>query len=547
MALLLDMRALLYALTTGLLLGVAFPPSALGLISFVAYVPLLMLWADRAASLSRWKIFGLTYACFFAYHGIANWWVSSWQEHADPYLFASGIALWIGHPIFLSVPFYLLASIRTRTNANVMLWCAPFAIGGFEWLHGQSDASYPWLTTGYDLTSTVFGQAADVVGVYGLSVLIVSVNTVIVRMAMRSSSAEGSRRRRGIQVAALTTALVLWGVYGGIRERQVATPTSQAAISVAAIQPNEDPWDKWTSPESQVARHVRIVDSLRRSGIRPDLVVWSETAIPYTIRQPIFATNWEQLRTWVDTSQIALLTGYSDVMVYAPDAAPPSARVSQIDPSIRYDAFNAAMILQGGTDTIAVHRKSMLTPFAERLPFADNLTFAMSWFQWGVGISGWGKGQTRIPLVFRTARGDQHRVGAIICIESIYPEVSNDLVRNGADVLSVITNDAWFNGTPGPWQHERIAAMRAIETRRSIVRCANSGITSIIRPDGSSTTLAPLREGALSGMITANTEITPYVRWGNVLPVIALIITLAAFVLTRIPALLRKLRFSATH
>ncbi|CAN5459009.1 apolipoprotein N-acyltransferase [soil metagenome] len=541
------MRSVLFALATGLLLGVAFPPSPLGILSFVAFVPLLLLWAHRAPDLSRWKMFGLLYLCFFVYHGISNWWVSSWQEHADPYLFASGIALWIGHPIFLSLPFYVLASIRTRTSAGVMLWCAPFAVGGFEWLHGQTDASYPWLTTGYDLTSTVFGQAADVIGVYGLSMLIVGVNVAIVHMAMRSGTPQQTRRRRVIAFAALTAVVLSWGVYGASRQRQYAVETSPQRIAVAAIQPNEDPWDKWASPESQVARHVRIVDSLRKSRIQPDLVVWSETAIPFTIRQPLFDANWQQLRRWVDTSGFALLTGYSDIMVYAPNAAPPSARVSLSDPSKRFDAFNAAMLVQGSDTNISVHRKSMLTPFAERLPFADHLTFAMSWFQWGVGISGWGKGQTRDPLPFVTAKGDRHRVGAIICIESIYPEVSIDLVRNGADILSVITNDAWFNGTPGPWQHERIAAMRAIETRRSIVRCANSGITAIIRPNGTSVTLEPMREAALSGVIASNTEITPYVRSGNFLPIAGLILALAAFVLTRIPALLRKLRFSTTH
>jgi len=541
------MRSILFALLTGLLLGVAFPPSSFGLLSFVAFVPLLMLWANSARELSRWKIFGLTYLCFFVYHGIANWWVSSWQEHADPYLFASGIALWIGHPVFLSLPFYLLASIRSRTNASFMLWCAPFAIGGFEWLHGQSDASYPWLSIGYDTTNTVFGQAADLVGVYGLTIMIVLVNVFIVRMAMHGASPARTKSSRLVQAAVLVTVLVVWGWYGTIRQRSFAASVSKNVIAVAAIQPNEDPWDKWTSPESQVAKHVRIVDSLRRSRIQPDLVVWSETAIPYAIRQPVFATEWDRLRMWVDSSDFALLTGYSDISVYAPNTAPPSARTAENDPTIKFDAFNAAMILQGGMAAVPVHRKSMLTPFAERLPFADHLTFAMSWFQWGVGISGWGQGQTRDPLPFTTRSGASHAIGPIICIESIYPEVSIDFVRNGADVLSVITNDAWFNGTPGPWQHERIAAMRAIETRRSIVRCANSGITSIIRPDGTSTSLEPMREGALSGTVEARTEVTPYVAYGNVLPVIGLILSLAAVVLTRIPTLLRKLRFSTTH
>lgn len=540
------MRALLLSILSGIALGLAFPPFGLGILSFVAYVPVLMMLADQAHRSSRWKLFGLLYLCFFIDHGIANWWVSSWQDHADPYLFASGIALWLGHPVFLSLPFYVLASVRTRTNERTMLWFAPCAIGGFEWLHGQSDASYPWLSTGYDLTTTVFGQAADLVGVYGLTMLIVLVNVLIVMLAFRSTDHARNRRRRMTYAASIIALLLVWGAYGAWRTESIAVQDRPTVI-VAAIQPNEDPWDKWTEPRMQVARHVRIVDSLRAAGSQPDLVVWSETAIPFTIRTPAYLLDWSNLRSWADTSSFALLTGYSDIVRYSPGTAPPSARVSLDDESVRWDAFNAAMIVQRGQTSVPVHRKSMLTPFAERLPFADNLTFAMSWFEWGVGISGWGKGQTRYPLPFRTHDGAEHRVGTIICIESIYPEVAIDLVRNGADLLSVITNDAWFNGTPGPWQHEVIARMRAIETRRSIVRCANSGITSIIQPNGTSTTLPPLQQGALVGRVTPRSDQTVYTTIGNAIPILGFVFILAAFITTRFPALLRKLHIPTTH
>jgi apolipoprotein N-acyltransferase len=171
----------------------------------------------------------------------------------------------------------------------------------------------------------------------------------------------------------------------------------------------------------------------------------------------------------------------------------------------------------------------------------------MQWFEWGVGMSGWGKGQRRDPLPFRSTAGAQHSIGTIICIESIYPEVARDMVLNGADVLAVITNDAWFNGTPGPWQHEVIARMRAIETRRSIVRCANSGISAMIRPSGDDDVLTPMQRGALIGTLPTSTAITPFVRIGNVLPIACLILIILAALATRFPALLRNMRLSPTH
>jgi apolipoprotein N-acyltransferase len=320
-------------------------------------------------------------------------------------------------------------------------------------------------------------------------------------------------------------------------------------LTVMIVQPNEDPWDKWSDTRLQVQTHRWLTDSIRRRSADADVVVWSETAIPFTIRDPRFIPEWEELRTWVDTSKLSLLTGYADIMVYAPGEAPPSARQSKVDPEVRFDAFNAAMMINAGTSDVPVHRKSMLTPFAERLPFADQLTFAMSWIEWGVGISAWGKGQTRIPLPVVKGSDTLARIGTIICIESIYPEVARDLVYNGSDVLCVITNDAWYNGTWGPEQHYDIARMRAIEQRRNVIRCANSGVSGIIRSDGSEVphpAIEPMTQGAVVVGVQRNTERTLYATIGDPMPILGLILTLLALVSARIPFFLRNLPFRFT-
>ncbi|MBK9182094.1 MAG: apolipoprotein N-acyltransferase [Ignavibacteria bacterium] len=236
-------------------------------------------------------------------------------------------------------------------------------------------------------------------------------------------------------------------------------------------------------------------------------------------------------------------------MIYAPGQAPPSARQSRVDPSVRFDAFNAAMMINAGKSDVPVHRKSMLTPFAERLPFADQLTFAMSWIEWGVGISAWGKGQTRLPLPVVKGSDTLARIGTIICIESIYPEVARDLVNNGSDILCVITNDAWYNGTWGPEQHYDIARMRAIEQRRNVIRCANSGVSGIIRSDGSEDphpAIAPMTQGAVMVAAQRSGDRTLYAVLGDPMPILGLILTLLAVVSARIPLILRNLPFRFT-
>ena len=538
---------ILLALASGVLLGAAFPQvvgSWAGVLSLMALVPLFVLLVTRAQHASRWRIIGWLYTTFVVYHGVTNWWVCSWQDRTDPYLFASGIALWLGHPFFLMLPYVALASIRRRLGVTWMLALAPAAIAGFEWLHGQTDASYPWLTIGYSLVGTPFAQIADAIGVYGLTFLIAGVNAAYTWLYIHR--ADRSVRK---QAAIAIHMFVLVWLFVGMARAKVAFPPS-GALHAVLIQPNEDPWDKWSDPELQLQTHVRLTDSAltayRAKGAsqRPvDLVIWSETAIPFVIRDARNVREWSALRSWIDTLSVPLLTGLADVYTYPVGTAPPSARRSAIDPSVRYDAFNAAMVLNPVTPAVALHYKSMLTPFAERLPFADQLTFAMSWIEWGVGISAWGKGQTRLPLPVLRGSDTVARIGTIICIESIYPEVARDMVNNGADVLCVITNDAWYNGTWGPPQHFDIARMRAIEQRRAVLRCAQSGVTGAILPDGTDA-IAPLpvmRRAALYAGVPTQTQRTLYARIGDPLPILGLLFTIFAIVLARIPACVRVL------
>ena len=535
------------AALSGTLLGLAFPQvlpvGMAGVLSFFGFVPLLLAINDDGRATRTWKIVSWFYLSFVIYHGLTNWWVCSWQERTDPYLFASGIALWLFHPFFLMLPFVALASIRRRLGTGWMLIMAPLSIAGFEWLHGQTDASYPWLTTGYSLVHTPFAQIADTVGVYGLSFLIASVNVVIVYLMLQRVVG----RTVAYQAVALCLVLALWLGIGVWKAADHAATTSDVRVMI--IQPNEDPWDKWADTRAQVRMHQQLTDSMRRNGSLADVVVWSETAIPYTIRDPRFMPEWDVLRQWVDTSSISLLAGYADIMIYAPGQAPPSARQSRVDPSVRFDAFNAAMMINAGKSDVPVHRKSMLTPFAERLPFADQLTFAMSWIEWGVGISAWGKGQTRLPLPVVKGSDTLARIGTIICIESIYPEVARDLVNNGSDILCVITNDAWYNGTWGPEQHYDIARMRAVEQRRNVIRCANSGVSGIIRSDGSEDphpAIAPMTQGAVMVAAQRSGDRTLYAVLGDPMPILGLILTLLAVVSARIPLILRNLPFRFT-
>lgn len=542
-------RQSLLAGTTGLLLGGSYAFSQyVGELMLVAYVPLLIAFIEDSLEIGWKRRTWLAYGSLVLFHGLTNWWIASWQEQTDPYLFATGISLLIVHPFFLVLPFVVLASIRKRLGPQWTLIAFPLCLTAFEWLHGQTDLSYPWLTSGYALVHSPMAQLAEVVGVYGLTFLIACVNAFVAWvLSYRSSSARVAAASMAFPLAAIAC----WIGVGSVWQKQVAASYAEAqkygTCSVMLVQPNENPWDKWTDSRMQLAVHLTLADSTIARGVKPDLVVWSETALPFIIQDARHEIEWTALRTWVARSNVALLTGVADRVVYPIGQAPPSARSSTIEPEVKYDVFNAAYLLNADTSLVQVHRKSMLTPFAERLPFADQLTFAMSWIEWGVGISAWGKGQTRHPLSVVSGTDTLLHLGPVICIESIYPEVTRDFVNNGATALCVITNDAWYNGTPGPRQHFDIARMRAIETRRPILRCANSGITGLIEPSGSAgMEIEPMMSGVALVNVAQVRGRTVYVAMGDVIPRVCLALVLFLLILARIPLLQRILPFRFT-
>lgn len=546
-----ESRPITLSLLSGILLGVsyAFVDWGSGVLMLVAYVPLLLLFAQDSPELGWKRRTWYAYLSLVLFHGLTNWWIASWQEQTDPYLFATGIALLVVHPLLLLPPFIALASIRKRLGVQWMFASFPFVLTAFEWLHGQTDFSYPWLSSGYALINLSFAQVADVVGVYGLTFLLAVSNCIIAALAFLPSFRV--KRWRRIILAVHVLLLSAWGAIGYIHQKSVEALTEPAgadsARSVMLVQPNENPWDKWTDSRVQLAIHLSLTDSaIAKHGI-PDAVIWSETALPYVIRDPRHSLEWSGLRSWIDKTGTSLMTGVADRVIYDRSQAPASARTSSADPDLKYDVFNAAYMLNPSVSDVQVHRKSMLTPFAERLPFADQLTFAMSWIEWGVGISSWGKGLSRVPIHAVRNADTLLSIGSIICIESIYPEVSRDLVLNGANALCVITNDAWYNGTAGPRQHYNIARMRAIETRKPVLRCANSGVSGLISPTGESVQEIPTEQSGVAVVkVVPNDVITPFVRYGNVIPIASAVFVVFLLLGARIPAFQRILSFRST-
>ena len=526
----------LSAVLSGLLLFFAFPPMPLYILAFIGFIPLLYALESRING----KVFLILYLTFIIYQLGTNWWVGSWQPNSDPFLMISGVVLVFVHPFFFLVPMYIYLIIRKKLGRDLALWLFPFIWVAFEWGHSLSDFSYPWLTIGYTpIYNTYFAQIADIAGVYGISFIIVLVNILILKIFFlfkdaRKNFIENVWKigRAKNYLVLLLCAFIIPYIYGIIRYTAIENDSGKyEKLRIGIIQPNINPWAKWEkSVGSQIRDFLVLEDSLSSAVNNLDLIIYPETAIPYMDFRLNSDHKFDFFQNRANKKDFSILTGFADIYLYKKDEIiPNTAKLLDSARGQYYDSYNAAIMINPKPyDTIKnnIYHKMKLTPFSERVPFAEYLTFATDLIKWGVGISSWQKGSNQHTLRMKN-HNKSVDIGSVICIESIYPNFVRNFAKENAQLLVVITNDAWYDHTPGPIQHFIISQMRAIETRRYIARCANSGISGFIKPNGDILKLAPqYKTIGIYDDIPIKYYNSLYVKFGDWLPESAALISI---------------------
>jgi apolipoprotein N-acyltransferase len=195
------------------------------------------------------------------------------------------------------------------------------------------------------------------------------------------------------------------------------------------------------------------------------------------------------------------------------------------------ETYNSAVLIQPKKTLGPVHKKTILVPFAERIPYAETFRFLIEPLKWKVGISSWGKGNDTIVYSMSLRKNKKVQFSGMICYESVYPNYVREFVKRGAEFLIIITNDSWWGNTSGAYQHAAYAALRAVETRRWVVQCANGGISMIIDPSGMSylTTNMYTKTKFVSD-VGIRSDITFYVKYGDIVAWLCLIISISLFI-----------------
>ena len=455
----------LLAVVSGGLQIVIFPLPNLTFLCWIALAPLLvaLLRTGMAYEGKGWRAFRqgflLGFASGIVYYAGSCYWMGEVMYNYGGIsgglsvliMVAFSIAAGSAEALFGG----LLASVASRRGwASRALVLAPFLWVAMEFLYRTKVWSFPWDLLGTVLVDNIpLSRIATVTGTYGLSFEIMLVNAAF------ASAFLGPRRRRTLVLAGC---VLLCGILemGRYFEPPPEPMNGTARLVQQDIALNQD----WT-PQSFAALLANLEKisvpqpgELMTGEPLPDLIVWPESPAPLWERDPRLRTTLssiaEQTHAYVLAGTLGVVPGDSN------------------------ELYNSAQLVAPNGNWIARYDKIHLVPFGEYVPLKD--FFALLHMKKLVQeVGNFVPGTERMVLPVNS-----YKLGTFICYESTYPDEVREFVANGAQLLVNISNDGWFGESPAPWQHLRMARMRAIENQRWLLRSTNTGITASIDPFG---------------------------------------------------------------
>ena len=491
---------LFLALGSGLLLFAAWPVSFLTFLIFIAWVPLL--WMETLVK-SRKKFFWLTYLTMFTWNLSTTWWIWNASEPgALAAFFANSFIMclpWIGYSVarkWLGNPAGYLSLIA--------FWMC------FEFIHLQDwGLSWPWLTLGNAFaTCPDWVQWYEFTGTSG-GTLWVLISNVLIFSIIREYNRQGRSKKYFVQLAGWILLMFLPMILYKPRQTMI---TGDQGNNIVVVQPNIDPYEKISagSFEAQLERLIRL--SEKAINEQTVLVIWPETALymENRINEAEMKQNFFLDPLWAFLSRhprVQLFTGIESYRVF--DHKTPQ---SESFNGFFYESYNGSALLDS-SGPVSFYHKSMLVPGVETLPWF--LKFISKWFEkFGGTTAGYAKQSERTVL----QGAHDIRIAPAICYESVYGEYMSRFIRNGANLICIITNDGWWKNTPGHKQHMNYARLRAIESRTWVARSANTGISCFIDPWGRVYNPQPYNTEAVirfSPRLEART--TFFVKYGDIL------------------------------
>lgn len=466
----------LVALVTSLGWVAAFPPVGIDELAFVFLIP-LVLWTW---TLPGWRLLaGVSFGSAFAAWLILFSWLRHFTEHLDTAAWLRVGGAWLA---WWSLAAYL--ALYFLAWALIARWLAPwwvrqkwvgrlvglFGLAGawvvLEALRGWLFSGLPWLPMAASQWRTpLLLQVLPLTGAHGLSFLLVLFNlglAAYVRQIGRQLRTRVSWQERiSIEfytALGLMALSIIQGFGQAAGQRQ-----SERLGEVAFVQPYILPTQRWD--DTQDAKTLDTLANLTAlAGIlQPDLVLWPEAPAPIFFHAQEGADEWAAARA-SDAQAPVLMGGMVAV------------RNDSAEEVRQYDTYNAVLLVTPQRGIVGpYYAKRHLVPFGEYTPFAEWLP--------AIVPAGFSAGDRPMLLNVPLKTGEL-AVGPLVCYEDIFPGLARDQVRLGAEVLFVANNNSWYGQEGSGEQHAAHAVLRAVETRRPVLRCGNGGWSGWIDEHG---------------------------------------------------------------
>ena len=503
-------RHIFLALVSGLLLALPWIISGTAITVFAAFVPLLIVASELAESKKSGANLKFTLFAFitmFTWNTGGLWWLANAS-------FIAAAAVIVVYTVLMTGVFVWVFKRYKQFGRNqALLLFVPTWIC-FEYLMMQTQISRPWLNLGNAFANNItLIQWYEYTGIFGGSVWALIINTIVFLIYDESKKAI-SWRKQQVKLALLIALLFVPILFSVVR---YATYNEKPhPVKVAILQPNIDSYtEKYSMP---IRDQLKIITDLADStkSFKPDYFIAPETSIPIGIREEMLSSHFtvEIIRDFLESCPDAeFVIGATTRVVYPNGNGKTTISQPLGNSGDYYDLFNSALQIDTGIN-VDIYHKSRLVPGVEFLPYPKVFGLIEDIVPDFGGLSGNHGTQDYREVFLHDSR--DFKAGIPVCYESVYGDCVAEFVEKGAEFLLIITNDGWWEDTQGHRQHNSLSALRAIETRRSIARSANTGISCLINQRGDIISYLGYNEkGFITGEINVNDKLTFYVKHGD--------------------------------
>lgn len=498
------------ALISGILLSAGwFAPFTVFM--FLGFVPLLII-EDRISTsetIKRKKLHLTTYSylAFIVWNLSVTWWLF--------YASIEGACLAIiCNPIFMCITFMAWHNLKKRLNKSWAIWMLIPIWLAYEYGHTLWDLSWSWLVLGNSFSSAInLIQWYEFTGTSGGSLWILAVNILLFQF-IKNKEYSFKKIAKPLAVIIIPIALSYAIYYIG----KTPVDTKKTSYKTLIIQPNVDPYNEkfYFEPSKQLHK---LQSQLSTLDSTVDFLVLPETYLTESIfeGEEFNSYSFSFLRDSILRlyPKLTIICGSNTNYAFKQNEPLTSTARKFSDADSYYDSFNTG-IQYNNESGIKLYHKSKLVPGVERMPFPA-LFRPLESLAIDLGGTFGSQGTQEERTVFFS---HNHKVGIapVICYESVYSDYVTGYIRNGANLIFVITNDGWWSDSPGHKQHLALSQLRAIETRREIARCANTGISCFITPYGELEQATPYwQDAAITKNMLPNDKLTLFVRFGDII------------------------------